>query len=108
LALEGGILGRADDMIIVRGVNVFPSAVEAVLRRFPDVAEFQVLVTQPEGLTEMAVKIEPAPDCTDLAGLLRRVAHSFQSTFSLRIPVTAVPPGGLPRFELKAKRWVRS
>lgn len=107
LALEGGILGRADDMIIVRGVNVFPSAVEAVLRRFSEVAEFQVTVTQPEGLTEMAVKIEPSPDCVDLAGLLQRVSHAFQSAFSLRIPVTAVAPGGLPRFELKATRWVR-
>ncbi len=107
LALEGGILGRADDMIIVRGVNVYPGAVEAVLRQFPEVAEYQVTFTQPEGLADLEVKIEPTAGCADLAGLLRRIAGAFQSAFALRVPVTAAPPGSLPRFEHKARRWVR-
>lgn len=107
LALEGGILGRVDDMVIVRGVNVFPSAVEEILRGFGEVAEYQVTLDQSEGLTEMVVRVEPNSQCSDVGGLVRRVEQSFQVGFSLRVPVLAVPPGTLPRFEMKAKRWVR-
>ncbi len=107
LALDGGILGRVDDMVIVRGVNVFPSAVEEILRGFGEVAEYQVTLDQSEGLTEMAVRVEPNSLCSDLGGLARRIEQSFQIGFSLRVPVLAVPPGSLPRFEMKAKRWVR-
>lgn len=107
LALEGGILGRVDDMVIVRGVNVYPSAVDEVVRRFPEVVEYQVQVHQPAGLTEMTIEIEPAPDCADPAGLAARVQAELQAVFALRVPVTFVPPGTLPRYELKARRWVK-
>lgn len=107
LSLEGGILGRVDDMVIVRGVNVYPSAVDEVLRRFPEVVEYQVQVRQPAGLTEMTIEIEPAPDCADPAGLAARVQAELQAVFALRVPVTFVPSGTLPRFELKARRWVK-
>jgi phenylacetate-CoA ligase len=107
LALEGGILGRADDMFIVRGVNVFPSAVENTLRRFPEVAEFQVTVDEGQPMTEMRIRIEPGVGCADVGGLVRRVELAFQVALSLRVPVIAVPPGSLPRFEMKAKRWER-
>lgn len=107
LALEGGILGRVDDMVIVRGVNIFPGAIEAVLRRFSEVAEYQVRLTEPEGLVEMTIRIEPSRDCADLGGLVRRIEQAFQVAFALRLPVIPVPPGSLPRFELKARRWVK-
>ncbi len=107
LALEGGILGRVDDMVIVRGVNVYPSAVDEVVRRFPDVVEYQVQVRQSAGLAELTLEIEPTPDCTDPAGLAARVQAELQAVFALRVPVTFVPPGTLPRFELKARRWVK-
>ena len=107
LALEGGILGRVDDMLIIRGVNVFPAAIEEILRGFPEVAEYQVAVTRPEGLPEMIIRIEPSAGCIDLAATVRDVAHTLQTALSLRIPVIPVPPGRLPRFELKAKRWVQ-
>ncbi len=108
LALTGGILGRVDDMVIVRGVNVFPSAVEDVVRRFPEVAEYQVLLTQPGGLMEMGIEIEPAAGCAaEPAALARRVQEALQLAFALRVPVTFVPAGTLPRYELKARRWVR-
>ena len=55
LRLVGGILGRGDDMVIVRGVNVYPSAVEGILRRFADVAEYQVHVSKTAALCERAV-----------------------------------------------------
>lgn len=108
LALEGGILGRADDMVIVRGVNIFPGAVEEVIRRFADVAEYQVAINDAGGLAEMVVRVEPTSDCADIGGLARRIDAAFREAFSLRVPVLAVPPGSLPRFELKARRWVRA
>ncbi len=108
LALEGGILGRADDMVIVRGVNVFPGAVDAVLRRFPEVSEYQVQVRQPPGgLVELTIEVEPGEDCADPARLCERVRAELQAALTLRVPVTPVPPGALPRFEHKARRWVR-
>ena len=107
LALEGGILGRVDDMIIVRGVNIYPTAVEEILRRFGEVAEYRVHVNQSQALTEMCVEIEPLATCRDVAGLISDVAKAFETTFSLRVPVTAVASGALPRSEMKAQRWVR-
>lgn len=107
LALEGGILGRVDDMVIVRGVNVFPGAVDEVIRRFPEVVEYQVQIRPAGGLTEMTVELEPAPDCAEPARLSERVQAALQTAFALRVPVTFVPPGTLPRFELKARRWVK-
>lgn len=107
LALVGGIIGRVDDMVIVRGVNVYPSAVDDLVRRFPEVTEYQVLVTQPGGLVELNLEIEPLPDCTDPAALAARIQQAIQTALSLRVPVTFVPPGTLPRYELKARRWLR-
>lgn len=107
--LEGGILGRIDDMFIVRGNNVFPTAVEAVIRRFPEVAEFRLTVTEGSPLTQVKLEIEP-PAGTDpraAGSLAARVAAAVQQSLSFRAEVTAVQPGALPRFELKAKRFVR-
>ncbi len=105
LALEGGILGRWDDMVVVRGVNLYPAVVEGVLRRFPEVAEHRVEVRRDGALAEARVGVEPIPDCADPAALAQRVQDALRDEFHLRIPVTLVPPGSLPRFELKARRW---
>src|SRR5262249_40940010 len=60
MALEGGIIGRVDDMVVVRGVNLYPSAVEQVVRSAGDVNEFRVEIRQEKSLTEMSIFIEPA------------------------------------------------
>jgi len=106
-ALEGGILGRTDDMVIVRGVNVFPSAIEDIIRACGDVAEYQVTVSNARSLTELSVQIEPTPGCPDSPALVKRLEKSFEDAFALRVPVKTVPAGTLPRFEMKAKRWVK-
>lgn len=106
--LEGGILGRIDDMFIIRGNNVFPPAIEAVIRRFNEVAEFRVTVAQEAALANVRVQIEPAPDVADAQGLISRVARAMQETLSFRAEVSAVAPGTLPRFEMKAKRFVKA
>jgi phenylacetate-CoA ligase len=107
--LEGGILGRIDDMFIVRGNNVFPTAVEAVIRRFPEVAEFRLCVTEGRGLPQVQLEIEPAPHTAQevASSLAGRVAAAIQQALSFRADVIQVQPGTLPRFELKAKRFVR-
>jgi phenylacetate-CoA ligase len=106
LVLEGGILGRVDDMVIVRGVNIFPSAVDEVLRRFNDLAEYRVDVARSAALTELRVQIEPTADCLDPHHLRATVERFLQTAFALRIPVTLLPHGTLPRFEMKARRWI--
>jgi phenylacetate-CoA ligase len=103
MALEGGILGRTDDMVVVRGVNLYPAAVEHVVRSC-GVGEFRVVITTAHALPDMALHIEP--DQED-AAVAPRVESALANAFGLRIPVYAVPAGTLPRFELKAKRWIR-
>jgi phenylacetate-CoA ligase len=98
LALSGGVLGRVDDMLIVRGVNVYPSALAGVLHRFPEVAEYRVIVTQAGPMDEIALQVE----CP--AEIAARLQEEIHIAFNLRIPVEIVEPGTLPRFELKARR----
>ena len=100
--LEGGILGRLDDMLIVRGVNVFPSAIEAIVRRFP-VEEFQIEVFRSGELDEVRVLVEV--DGGDDGA--RRVQEGLRAGIGIRLDVAPVAPGSLPRFELKARRVVR-
>jgi len=106
LALEGGILVRTDDMVVVRGVNVYPSAVEDVLRTF-GVAEYRVEIRTERALPELTIQIEPTPAYKDGAGLAQQIEAALNNALSLRIPVSCVHSGELPRFEMKARRWVR-
>ena len=107
MALDGGILGRTDDMLVVRGVNVYPSAIEELVRESGAVAEYRVEVHTNRTLPEIKIQVEPAPDCADEPGLAERIETAMQTAFNLRVAVTVVPSGELPRFEMKAKRWVR-
>ncbi len=101
--LAGGILGRTDDMIAIRGNNFYPAALEGVLRRFPEVVEYQVEVDASAPLAALRVEIEPAAAC-DVAGLGDRVAAAIRDELLFRAEVTLVAPGALPRFEMKARR----
>jgi phenylacetate-CoA ligase len=107
LALEGGILGRVDDMVIVRGVNVYPSAVEGIVRSVGGVAEYQVCLTTRGSMTEMKLRVEPTRDCADPQSLPGQLRAAFENVLSLRVPIERVAPDSLPRFETKSKRWRR-
>ncbi len=105
LRLDGGILGRGDDMIHVRGNNVYPGALEALLRRFPEVAEYRVEVDQSTALPALRIEVEPVNGGG--ADLVDRVDRAVRDEFLFRAEVRLVPPGSLPRFEMKAKRFSR-
>jgi phenylacetate-CoA ligase len=104
--LEGGILSRSDDMISVRGNNVYPGAMEALMRRLGDVAEYRVIVAEGNSLTSLEVEVEPTADVPDQAGVAERVAGAIERTFLFRAQVRVVAPGTLPRFDMKARRFV--
>lgn len=104
--LEGGILGRVDDMLVVRGNNVFPTAVESVLSEFPEVAEFRLTVFDQGPLAQVKLELEPSPTCADNT-LGERVGRALQTAFSFRAEVGLVQPGTLPRSEMKSQRFVR-
>lgn len=103
LVLEGGIMSRVDDMVVVRGVNVYPSAIEAVVREFPEVIEFMVEQRKVDAMDEIELLVEM--DGNVAKPLLKRIETKLRDTFSLRIPVKLAEPQSLPRHEFKAKRW---
>ncbi len=106
MLLDGGILSRLDDMIVVRGVNVYPSAVEHIVRRHPEVAEYRVEIRSRQGMDDLELQLEPAVG-SDGPALATRVEKDLRGVFSMRIPVKLVEPDSLPRFEIKSRRWIR-
>lgn len=105
MRLFGGILGRIDDMILIRGVNVYPSAVDAVVRAFDEVAEYEVLIEQTDTMRELSLRVELSTGDSDVANRCQRLGDALRDALSLRVPVSVVPIGTLPVFEMKAKRW---
>ena len=103
LRFEGGILGRADDMVTVRGVNVFPSGVENIIRRFKEVDEFRVTVHTVKHMDEMDIELEVAEGADPATAAA--VSTAIDSMLSFRPNVCIVPRNTLPRFELKARRF---
>jgi phenylacetate-CoA ligase len=102
--MEGGIIGRIDDMLIVRGVNIFPSAIENIVRSFPEVDEFAIEVFKRGEMDELELKIEVVEG--EPEAIARAVQAELERRLSLRVPVHLAPPGSLPRWELKARRVV--
>ncbi len=104
------ILGRTDDMIVVRGINVFPSQVEHVLMRISGVGDhFQIVVTRNGSLDEMLVRVEvdsSQKGVRDVSGIRRAVAEELRKELGLRVGVELVEKGTLERFEGKARRVV--
>jgi phenylacetate-CoA ligase len=99
LILVGGILGRIDDMVIIRGVNVYPTAIEELVRSVPGIGEYRVTLDHRNPMPELSLEVEaPAADASFLE-------QKLQAALALRIPVTVAEEGSLPRSELKAKRW---
>ena len=88
-------------MVVVRGVNLYPSAVNSVMTRFPEIKEYQVVFENRDSMLEAKIKVE----CDQEIGAVLEAA--LQESFSLRIPVEIVANGSLPCHEMKAKRWIK-
>ena len=98
--LDGGILGRADDMMIIRGMNVYPSAIEQILRSFPEVVEFRMTARKRGALDELVVEVEDHLQQPD------RIAEELRLRLGLKIEVRCAAAMSLPRFEGKGRRFV--
>ena len=103
--LAGGVVARADDMVNVRGVNVYPAAVEAVLRAIEPVVEYRCKVRTAGSLRGIGVEVE-IEDGVDSAAVAALAAGRLREALGLTVPVTPVAAGALPRFEMKARRFV--
>ncbi|MAT68506.1 MAG: CoF synthetase [Planctomycetaceae bacterium] len=98
--LRGGVLGRADDMLIVRGVNIFPTAVEQILRSFPEVVEYRLTARKRGEMDELIVEVE------DRAQEPARIAEELRLRLGLKVDVRLASPMSLPRFEGKGRRFI--
>jgi phenylacetate-CoA ligase len=105
--LPRGIYGRIDDMIIVRGENIYPSAIEEVLRAVPGFGgEFRVIVSRKERMDELLVRTEYAQGVGDVAAFEKLVRERLQAKCGVRPKLELVPEGTIPRTEFKAKRVI--
>ena len=104
LSLLGGIRGRLDDMHIIRGVNIYPSAIEEIVRRFAGAAEYRVLVDELSSLTDLCLQVELKPD-DSAAAIAQTIQRAIRTSMSIRVNVESVAFGSLPRHEMKARRW---
>ena len=98
LWLEGGVIGRADDMLVIRGVNVFPSSIEAVIRESLPFQEFRIIASRYDEMDQLEIEVEAGEE------EVRLLSAKLRDRLSLRIPVKSVLSGTLPRFEAKARR----
>ena len=103
LLMESGVIGRVDDVLVIRGVNVFPSAIENIVRRFPEVGEFAVDVFRRNELDDIELRVECRAG--DPGGIPAAIEKEIRAGLGLRVNATAVPVGTLPRFDLKARRF---
>jgi phenylacetate-CoA ligase len=102
LKFVGGIRGRVDDMFTVRGVNLYPSQVEDIVRGHPEVAEFVIEHRRVREMDEVSLLLELAgEDPTE------RLEADLRQALGVRLGCRVVPTGSLPRSELKSKRIVR-
>ncbi len=102
---DGGVIGRADDLVVVRGVNVFPAAVENLIRKHAGIDEFRVTVDRRTEMAELVVELE-CMEGVDEPVICRAIELEFQSVLGLRPEVAVVARGALPRFDHKARRFV--
>ncbi len=104
--LDGGIRTRIDDMVCIRGVNVYPAAIEAVMRAIGEIVEYRATISSDEALRSLAVEVELEPSTPNPAALSAQIGRRLRDALGLTVPVTTVAAGSLPRFEMKARRCV--
>lgn len=98
--LEGGVLGRTDDMMVIRGVNIFPTSIEQILRSYPEIVEYRLTAKKDGAMDRLQIEIE------DRLEQPERIEKALNVRIGLKVKVDCVPIGSLPRFEGKGKRFV--
>ncbi|MCE2402274.1 phenylacetate--CoA ligase family protein [Candidatus Poribacteria bacterium] len=101
--LDGGVIGRLDNAIIIRGLNLYPATIENIILKFSDVCEFAVCAYRTETLDELEIQIESTN--ANPADTATAVGNAIRNALGLRTIVKVVPLGTLPRYELKSKRF---
>lgn len=99
ILLPGGIIGRADDMVVIRGINIYPSSIESIVREHSSIKEFRIVYYTIDDMDQIKVEIE-----TSDAETAKKLAVHLRERVGLRIDTQIVPDGSLPRFSMKAKR----
>ncbi|MEC9092382.1 MAG: phenylacetate--CoA ligase family protein [Planctomycetota bacterium] len=98
--LDGGVLGRTDDMMVIRGINIFPTSIEQILRSYPEIVEYRLTARKEGAMDKLHIEIEDRLEQSD------RIEKAINVRIGLRVNVDCVPLGSLPRFEGKGKRFI--
>lgn len=106
--LDGGLLGRTDDMLWIKGNNVYPSSLEAVLRGDTRVAEFVIEIDDTLSPSRVVLLIEPTSADVAIVPLVAQLESTFQNRLSFRPEIRCVEVGSLPRHEFKSRRIRKS
>jgi phenylacetate-CoA ligase len=107
--LPGGVQGRVDDMLVVRGVNVYPSAIERALRETDGLGlEFRIYVDRRGEMDEVTVEVEPAAECDEAtrAEMRARALDALRYRCQVRLGCEIVAPGSFERTTMKARRVI--
>ena len=105
--IRGGVLGRSDDMMIVRGVNIYPGAIDDLMRGLAGVIEYEVQVRRVEGMDDLSIRLE-TDDSHPFQQVARDVSDCFRAQYNIRVNLHEASPGTLPRYEFKARRYKRT
>ena len=98
--LEGGVIGRSDDMLVIRGVNIYPTSIEQIIRSFPEVVEYRLTAKKRGEMDTVVIEVEDRLEQPD------RIAAELNKRLGLAVDVALAPPMSLPRFEGKGRRFV--
>ncbi|MBI1762347.1 MAG: phenylacetate--CoA ligase family protein [Acidobacteria bacterium] len=104
--IKGGVLGRADDMLSVRGVNVYPAAIDNLLKALPSVVEYEVEIRRVEEMDDLLLKVETT-GALAFAEVERAIRTAFRTQLNIRVNVEQAAALSLPRYEFKARRFKR-
>ena len=103
------VVGRSDDMVVVRGLNMFPTMVAAVIHEFPELSgEYRIHLKAPPPYDLLPVEVELSPNAPATGDLEARVGHAIKKKLGASAAITLCPAGSFPRTEGKTKRVIRS
>ncbi len=104
--IKGGVLGRADDMLSVRGVNLYPAAIDNLVRSVPSIVEYEVEIRRVAEMDDLLLKIE-TDERSSFVEIEQAILAAFRAQLNIRVSVAQAERGSLPRYEFKARRYKR-